>query len=100
MSRGDGQTNRGPAVVPNGPGYDRSGTKGTGNEPLRQKGTKLTNTFPEVNESRNRKQGSPGKEADGQQERGWGVVEGGRQQTEDATVSADGRRRVKHIGSD
>jgi hypothetical protein len=100
MSRGDGQTNRGAAEVPQGAGYDRSGTKGTGNEALRQSGTKLTSTFPEINESRNRKQGSPGREAGGQNERGWGVAGSGNQQTDDATVSADGRRRVKHIEGD
>lgn len=100
MSRGDSQTKRGHAAIPNGPAYNRSGTKGTGNEPQRQTDSKLTTAFPHVNETRSRKQGSPGKEADGQQDRGWGVVEGGSQKTDDATVSADGRRRVKHIGSD
>lgn len=100
MSRGDGQTKRGAPTVPNGPAYNRSGTKGTGNEPLRQSGTKLTTNFPHVNESRSRKQGSPGAEAKGQETRGWEVVKGGHQSTDDATVSADGRHRVKHIGND
>lgn len=98
MSGGEGQTTAGPGVVPDGPAYDRSGTHGTGNEPLRQTDGKVTTSFPKVDETRQRDKGTPGREEQGWTQRGYGVAfadPGGA--VDDATVSADGRRRVKHI---
>lgn len=96
--KNEGQTTSGPGVVPDGPPYDRSGTKGTGQEPLRQPdGSSITTGYPTVPESRDRSTGGPGAGERGQTDRGYVPAGSDGTSTEDATVSADGRRRVRNI---